>query len=288
MYQWGESVLFVRSDGVAVKDASAYDKILALIMKDRNDALVYFKSQLELKNIKQFRKDARARGKNYPLLVILYTAIIRSYYLRPRLNRFVVSGRIYQRQDITIAMVVKPRMSDDSEETVIKLHFKGNESLDDVERILQDGIDNARQQEAVETKTDKLVAKLNKLPTFCLKLAVGLFKSLDKINCLPTSLVEASPFHATVFVTNVGSIGLDAIYHHIYNFGTIGNFIAIGKKVKVPKLVDGNIEESSCINVGIVSDERICDGLYLSKSMRVFKKFIEHPELLETRADSIQ
>ena len=129
--------------------------------------------------------------------------------------------------------------------------------------------------------TDNLAGFLSKMPTGFLKLAVSYIKHLDKHGILPKKIIEVSPFHTSAFITNVGSIGLDSIYHHLYNFGTTSLFFAIGKKKKTYVFGDEDIKEEKCINLAFVGDERICDGYYYAHSFKIMNKYLLHPELLE-------
>ena len=98
---------------------------------------------------------------------------------------------------------------------------------------------------------------------------------------LPKSIIEASPFHTSVFLTNVGSLGIDAIYHHIYNFGTTSMFFAMGRKKKSYVYEDDEIRQEKCITLAFVGDERICDGYYYASSFKALTRYLKHPELLE-------
>jgi len=133
----------------------------------------------------------------------------------------------------------------------------------------------------------KLLGLLSKIPSGLIKFAVGFLKFLDKRGYLPKKIIEISPFHTTAVVTNVGSLGIDSIYHHIYNFGTTSMFFAIGKKKKSYVFEDDEIYKEKCINLAFVGDERICDGHYYAASFRSLARYLTHPELLETKLEKI-
>ena len=132
----------------------------------------------------------------------------------------------------------------------------------------------------------KLLGALSKIPTSLLNLAIKYLKHLDKHGRLPKSIIEISPFHASAVVTNVGSIGIDSIYHHIYNFGTTSMFFAIGKKKKSYVFNDDELTQEKCINIGFVGDERICDGYYYASAFKSLNRYLTHPELLEIGLES--
>ena len=109
-----------------------------------------------------------------------------------------------------------------------------------------------------------------------------LLKGMDKFNLLPASMIKVSPFHTSLFFTHLKSISSDYIYHHLYDFGTTGLFIALGKNVKLPVVEHNEVVVKNCVQVGVTMDERICDGVYLARSLRLFEKYIADPSLLET------
>lgn len=134
---------------------------------------------------------------------------------------------------------------------------------------------------ATSNNTDNMAGALSKTPTIFVKFAVNLFRFLDKHGLLPRFIINASPFHTSAFLTNVGSLGIDTIYHHLYNFGTTSMFFAMGKKKKSYIYEDDEIKKEKCITIAFVGDERICDGYYYASSFRSFIRYLNHPELLE-------
>lgn len=278
-----------RIDGKKIKNLEPYEKIMPIIMKDRVDSLVYYTDDIPIDNILRYTPE---QEKKYSYLNIIYTALIRTIKEKEKLNRFVINGRVYQRNNIVVSMVVKPRLDEKSEEEVAKLEFTGDETLAEVSESLNDYIAKIKEKEknkaninndSKSTQTDILAQALNKIPVWILKIGINTLMFLDKINLMPKKIIEASPFHASAFITNVGSIGLDAIYHHIYNFGTIGMFLSIGKKHDKVVLKDGKVITKKCIKISIVCDERICDGYYFAQSIKYFKRLLKNPELLEKK-----
>ena len=179
-------------------------------------------------------------------------------------------------------------MSEDGEETVVKLPFTGKENIFEIKDKLENAI-NVNKELSNENDTDKLTKVLAYVPFFLMKFAVNFLKFLDKINLLPKSIIDASPFHTSAFLTNVGSLGIDAIYHHIYDFGTTGMFLAMGKKKK--SFIyddDNNFKEERSISLAWVADERICDGFYYANSIKAFKRYLKKPELLEKNIEPVE
>ena len=269
-----------RSDGKRVKNVSLLFRIIPHIMKTRNDSQVYFRQDVPIKFMDAYINKKAQEGVKISYMHIIYAAIIRTIYERPWLNRFVMDGRTYDRNDIFVSLTIKKSLEDNAPETVLKLKFTGEETILDIKEKLEKAI---VENKDIKTKNnmDKLVYELGKTPNIILKLVVGIFKLLDKYGLLPKKIIELSPFHTSAFLTNVGSLGIDAIYHHLYNFGTTSLFFAMGKKKKDFIHEDEEIIEEKCISIAFVGDERICDGYYYASSFKLFNKYIKKPELLE-------
>lgn len=269
-----------RSDGKEAKDAPAIFRLMPSIMKERSDSQVFFNQDVVITAIDEYIAKKAEEGIKITLMDIVFAAVVRIIGQRKQLNRFAINGRIYNRNDITISIAVKKQLSDDGEETTIKIPFTGKEDIYEVTKKIQDMIEENKKVET-ENGTDKLAGALAKIPSGILKIAVGILVKMDKHGILPKSIINVSPFHTSCFITNVGSIGIDSIYHHLYNFGTTSMFIAIGKKKKSYVYEDDEIYKEKCINIGFVGDERICDGYYYAYSFRMLTKYLMHPELLE-------
>lgn len=276
-------MIFRRKDGVKVKNVDALSRFIPLIMKERNDALVMLNQEIDLTPIDDYiRKVYLERRVRLSYMHIIYAAMARTYAERPKINQFIMNGRYYMRNDITFSMVVKKEMSKESDETTIKVKFNGDETPIETKEKLNTMIEAEKDPSTSgNNATDLFIMTLSKTPLPVLKFIVSFVKYLDKINLIPSKVLEASPFHASAFITNLGSIGLDAALHHIYNFGTIGAFLSIGKKNrKISKKNDEFIEEK-IMNIGFVIDERICDGFYYASAMRTFFRYLLDPQKLE-------
>ncbi|MGN1326889.1 MAG: 2-oxoglutarate dehydrogenase [Clostridia bacterium] len=273
-----------RSDGKRVKNVSLLFRIIPHIMRTREDSQVYFSQDVPIKFMEAYINKKAQEGIKLSYMHIIYAAIVRTIYERPWLNRFVIDGRTYDRNDIFVSLTIKKSLEDSAPETVVKLKFTGEETILDIKEKLEKAI---LQNKDIKMKNnmDKLVLALGKTPNIVLKLVVGLFKVLDKYGILPKKIIELSPFHTSAFLTNVGSLGIDAIYHHLYNFGTTSLFFAMGKKKKDFIHEDEEIIEEKCISIAFVGDERICDGYYYANSFKLFNKYIKKPELLEKSID---
>ena len=272
-----------RKDGKELKKVDALFRVIPNIMMERDDSQVFFNQDVPITALNEYIEKKAAEGIKVTLLDVIFAGIVRTIAQRPKLNRFAINGRVYARNDITICMTIKKSLTDDGEETNLKVYFDGTENLFEVRDKLQKEIADNKVVEA-ENGTDKIVKILSNMPTGLLKFAVKVLKFLDKRGHLPKSLIHVSPFHTSAFVTNVGSLGIDSIYHHLYNFGTTSMFFAIGKKKKSYVFEDEEMKEERCINLAFVGDERICDGYYYAYSFRTLVKYLRNPELLESGA----
>lgn len=276
-----------RSDGRRLKTISAFDKIIPHIMTKRSDAQNFYKQTIVTDSIELYIKDKKKQGIKLTYMQIFIAIYVRVLAQRPRLNRFVMNSQIYARKGIYISMAIKRKLRDYGEETTVKFAFTGKENIFEINNIINDTI-AASIPTGTTNDTDKLAERIMSLPNFLVKFFVWFLKMLDKHHLLPKAIIEASPFHTSLFFTNLKSINLDYIYHHLYDFGTTGIFVSLGKNKKLPIIEDGVVVVKNCCEIGYVLDERICDGLYFSNSFKLVRKYLENPYLLEDRLEEVQ
>ena len=271
-----------RADGVRVKKLDAIFKLIPYIMKTRTDSQVFFEDRVYLDKVNEYIKKKKEEGVRITHMEIIIAAIGRILYERPGLNRFIMNRQIYQRNETVISLAIKKQMMDEAMETTVKFKIKPEDTIftisDQIKQVVEEN-------KKVTTKniTDKLADFILSFPNFLIKGVVAIIMWMDRHNLLPKSVIDASPFHTSAFLTNLGSLGIDAVYHHIYDFGTTSIFFAMGGK-KYEKDIDGNVQ--SYINLKVVADERICDGLYYAKSFLLLKRYLQKPELLEEPINS--
>ena len=273
-----------RSDGKKIKKLTPIFKIMPCVMLDRADSQVYFKQDIALKHLDEYIDRKAEEGIRLSYMNIIYAAIVRIIGERPRLNRFAMNGALYQRNKIYVSLVIKKSLTDDGVETPLKLKFNGDENILEIKEKLDATIEKNKDVEAAN-KTDKLVSILSAIPSGLIRAIVKFLMFLDKHGIMPKKIIEASPFHTSVFLTNVGSLGIDSIYHHIYNFGTTSMFFSMGKKKKSYIYEDEEFKEEKCITLAFVGDERICDGYYYASSFKLLSKYLKKPELLEENGE---
>ena len=178
-------------------------------------------------------------------------------------------------------MAVKRSLRDEGEETTVKFEFSGKENIFEIAEIIDRDIAKVLSYNE-STDTDKLAEMVMSMPGFVKKILVKLIKAMDNYNMLPKSVIEASPFHTTLFFTYLKSIDTHYIYHHLYDFGTTGIFAALGKTVKHPIVENEQLVVKKCCEIGYTMDERICDGVYYARSFKLLEKYFYNPNLLET------
>ena len=269
-----------RSDGRKIKTLGPFFRVIPHVMKTRSDAHVYYTQELPIDTLDAYIDKKEEEGIQISYMTIIYAALVRLLAERPYLNRFVMNGRTYARKGIYISLAIKKKMSEEIEETTIKLPFTGAENIFEIKQKLESEIAKNKDLSA-ENSTDKLAKFLWLLPNWLMKFLVNTLMFLDKHGMMPKAVIKASPFHTSAFLTNVGSLGIDAIYHHIYDFGTTGLFLAMGKKQKSYICEDDNIVEKKTISIKWVADERICDGYYYANALKQFNRYMKKPEMLE-------
>jgi pyruvate/2-oxoglutarate dehydrogenase complex dihydrolipoamide acyltransferase (E2) component len=279
----------LRSDGKRIKTIDPVMRLVPHIMPERSDAQVWTVLDVNCEHLDRFIFEKRKENDRYSYMHLVIAAIVRVLALRPKLNRFIMNGRIFKRNSIQLSLAVKKSLTDAADETTIKLTFKGTETVSQIRDMIENEVlTNAKG--AVVNGTDKTAKILTMVPNFLIKMAVGFLKFLDKHGLLPKSILNVSPFHTSVFITNMKSIKMSYVVHHIYNFGTTSLFLGMGKESYEPVVLDAETNTfgvAKIMKVGAIIDERICDGLYNANSLREFKRIIENPHLLEKPLDAI-
>jgi pyruvate/2-oxoglutarate dehydrogenase complex dihydrolipoamide acyltransferase (E2) component len=276
-----------RKDGYKLRKVDALFRVIPHIMATRNDAQVYFEDRIYLEETQKFIREMRKEGHRIGFLHIVVAAMIRVISQKPHINRFVVGKRIYARNEISFSLAVKKEMTEEGEETTIKVKFEPTDTIYDVIDRINKEIEANKVVEN-SNDTDAVAKFLAKLPNFMLGLAVWAIKWMDNHNILPKALIDASPFHSSMFITDVGSIGIKPIFHHIYNFGTNSIFLAFGTRSKEQVIDDDlSVNKRKAADVKFVVDERIVDGFYYASSIKMFKRLVTNPESLLTPPEEV-
>jgi len=271
-----------RKDGQLLRKLHILHIIMPQLYKNRCDNEAFISECIDLTNVNAYlaKKNAENPAYKYNVFQVMVTTMLKTIVLRPKLNRFIANQTMYQRNEISAAFTVKKVFSDNGDEALAVVRAKGSDTIDTVHDEIFRQVSVCRSDKLDDgLKAADLVCKL---PRFLLNIAGMLLRWLDRHGWVPQALIKGDPNYASVFLTNLGSIGLNAGYHHLSNWGTTSIFVVIGGIKKRPFFdEEGNMTMRDSVDLGLTIDERIADGYYYSRSIRLIKKLLENPELLE-------
>lgn len=276
--KWGD-----RSDGVWVRDMPGLNVIMTCLMPKRTEAEVHLKQEIDITELLKYlnEKNAQNPDKKITLFHCFVTMTARVVNERPGLNRFIQGARVYQRDEITISFVAKRRFTDHSEESLMVYKAKADDTLDSISKHIIGDVREMREQTQA-AGIDDIMDKLASLPRLLLMLIVRIVRWLDFWGKVPSFLKEGDPNYTSVLLSNLGSIKCPSVYHHLNNYGTNSVMITIGTMHKKPVYKeDGSVEIRDFVDIGATLDERIGDGFYFARSLKLFQHICENPELLE-------
>lgn len=257
------------------------DAISPFIMPTRMGAANSFYATVDITECEKLLREKRAEGMGgLGMMHLFMAAYVRVVSQRPGINRYIRGQRLFARNGVQICLTIKKQLKLNAPESVIKLDVSPDYTLpqiyDELTRQLEEN-----KKEGDRNNMDAAARVLVSLPGILLKFTVGIFRFLDYFGLLPKFLTRLSPFHGSMFISNLGSLGMPPIFHHLYNFGNLPVFITMGaKRTKYVLNADGIAEKRRLIDFTFVCDERICDGHYYSSAFKLFKKLLENPEQL--------
>ena len=272
-----------RFDGVWLRDEPSMNQIMSYIYPNRADNEAYINEEIDLRPMEAYlaRKNEGREGDQYKYFHVICAAVAKTLILRPKLNRFVAGNRLYQRKYASVAFTMKKQFSDRSEEGLVMKKFHPDSTIDSLFQDMVREIHAIRENRVVDNSTS-FMDKLVKLPRPVLNAIMSILVKLDRKGKVPYDLIKEDPNYSSCFLTNLGSIDLNSGYHHLSNWGTCTIFVVIGKRHYAPEYhADGSFEVRPVLNLGFTLDERVADGYYYSKSMKLIKHLLAHPELLE-------
>ena len=268
----------MRADGKRLRNTDPMYTVAAYVMNKRVDSMNMVTLDIPYDPIQNYLNEKRKQGMALSHLCVLIAAYLRTAAEFPLLNRFIMNCKPYARNEFAVAMVVLKSGEMDNG-TMSKMYFNMTDTIFDVNKKINDYVSDNR---AVPEKngTEKMIKILLGTPGV-LRVGVGLFKFMDKHGLLPKKIIDASPFHNSLCISNLASIRTNHIYHHCYEFGTTSVFITMGNLREVPKRRGGEIVFERSIPLGVVMDERICSGSYFALAFRRMRQYLRNPELLE-------
>ena len=275
---WGD-----RNDGRRLRTLAPVWRVSPYIMITRNTSQNFLKDSMECSALDAYVRRKRQEGlRGFGTLHVVLAAYARCVAQYPGVNRFISGQRAYARQEIEISMNVKPEMTKESPDTVIKLYLTPTDTAEDVYRKLQEKVESIKAAPEDQTSFDLLTKVLDYIPGLLLKFVVFVLRSMDYFGWLPRALTRLSPFHGSLYITSMASLGIPPIYHHLYDFGNVPVFVSLGKKYRVNEVErSGAVVRRNYIDYTFVTDERICDGFYFASVLRFFRGILQDPERLD-------
>lgn len=271
-----------RRDGRWIRDIDGFHAVMMHLIPNRTEAEVYSKEEFDVTALLKLVEDRNSGNPEIQTKAfhIFVAAIAKTLYHREMLNRFVAGRRMYQRNELTFAFVVKRQFSDHAEELLLTMKVDGDTTLDDISRKILGETKELR--DSGKSELDATINFFARLPRFVQRFAMRCFRMLDFYGLMPQFMTDGDTNFVSVLLSNLGSIKADATYHHLNNYGTNSIMMTIGEIHKAQVLgKDGIPVIRDVVNFGINVDERIADGFYFAKSMKLMRYVIEHPKMLE-------
>lgn len=281
---WGD-----RTDGRKLRSLDPMSVVSPYIMVDRNESSNLFEEAFEISNAERYIRQKRKDGLvSFGIMHVFLAAYCRSVAKYPGLNRFISGQKVYSHgEDIQFCITVKKEMSTDSPETVIKLHLSPRDTAEDIYHKMSQELEAAKNT-PLDSAFDNTAHAISLIPGVLLKFTVWLLKTMDYFGVLPPFLLEISPFHGSIFLTSMGSLGIPPIYHHLYDFGNIPVFGSFGCKRRALEVMeDGSIVQRKYMDFKFSMDERIVDGFYYAAFFKYYRRLIQHPEILDEKPEEV-
>lgn len=272
-------------EGFRVKDVNSFGSFMPYIMVERSDSQNTINDYFEIAPTEKFIKEMRAEGlEAFGVMHVILASYVRMVSQRPRTNRYIRGQKIWGRNEIAVSLAIKRKMALDGEETTVKMHFQPDYNIYDVYKEVNRAIEKAMQP----NDTDKTAKILCYIPGLVRKGVIWLLKTMDYFGLLPKFLIEASPFHCSLFITSMASLNIPPIRHHLYNFGNCPLFISFGaKRTMYDFTEEGEPVKKRVVDVVVNIDERTTDGYYWASSLKVFKYNMAHPEILKKNPETV-
>lgn len=281
---WGD-----RNDGRRLRSLSPIFAVSPYFMSTRNTSQNFLRDKMECTALDAYIREKRKQGlQGFGVMHVVLAAYAKCVAQYPGVNRFISGQRVFSRDHIEVSLTIKPEMKADSPDTVLKIDLNPTDTAEDVYREIQRKVEAVKNAPADDTGFDTLAMAFNLIPGILLRFVVALVQLLDYFGCLPRWLTRLSPFHGSLYITSMASLGIPPIYHHLYDFGNVPVFVSLGKKYYASEIQrDGSVKRRTYIDYTFVTDERICDGFYFASVLRYFRGLLQDPSQLDVPAEVI-
>lgn len=279
-----------RKDGRRIRSLDPMNSVAVYVMNERNKANNLFHDCVEISKTEAYIREKREKGlDNFGYTHIMLAAFARTVSQRPAMNRFISGQKVFSREDrLEIAMTIKKDMSLEGSETIVNIILSPEDTAETVYEKFNKEVEAVKASSELDSGFDKFAGLVNYIPGVLLKFTVWFIKLLDYFGLLPNFITKISPFHGSIFVTSMGSLGIPPVYHHLYDFGNIPLFLAFGMKRSENEVqADGSVLRKKYIDFTVNTDERICDGYYYASSFKYFKRCVADPYRLDEPPESV-
>lgn len=271
-----------RYDAYRVRDIDGVHFYMAYLMPKRTEAEVYINETIDITELLKYIEEKNATGeRKVTLFHCFIAAMARTIKMRPLLNRYLSGKRFYMRHEISMGFTIKKKFEDHSEETLMIFKPKDEDNLCAITDRLTPRVREAKREDKGQS-VDDILNIVKKLPKPLMMLFMAFINFVDVHGLMPKSFSRVDTNYCTVLLSNLGSIKCDAVYHHLNNMGTNSIVITIGEMHKelIPD-EDGNVSVRDVVNIGATLDERIADGFYFARSLKLIKHLFKNPHLLD-------
>jgi len=281
---WGD-----RTDGRRIRSEPPINQISPYLMWTRCASMNLFADAIEITNTERYIRQKRREGlTSFGMLHVMLAAYCRTLCKYPGINRFISGQKLYSRgDDVQFCLTVKKDMTTDSPDTVIKVHLTPTDTAEDVYHKINKEVENVKNT-PLDSSLDNTAHLLTMIPGVFLKFTVWLLRVMDYFGLLPKFLLEVSPFHASVYFTSMGSLGIPPVFHHLYDFGNVPMFVSFGCKRRTLEVQeDGSVIQKKYVDIKISTDERTVDGFYYAAFFKHYKRLLHRPEVLDNPPEEV-
>ena len=266
-----------RADATLVPDVHPYRRIMPYIMRTRNESAVYFDTQIDISKTQRFIERYNAAHPEHKITVfhVCAWAMVKLLDAKPELNRFVAGGKLYQRDGVWLSYAAKESFDEKAKLVTLTREFDAGAGFEELVEAMT--ADKKLSRSGEETHTDKELSLFLRLPGPILRVGVRAIKALDNLGLLPRSYTKPDPMYASVFLANLGSIGLAPAYHHLYEYGNCPIFMVIGKTRDAAVVENGEVVVKPVVDIRFSYDERIHDGFYAGRGLVEGVEYVRDP-----------